>query len=161
MSRLLALDQATHITGWAVFDGKELVEHGLINAKQDDVGDRLYYIKKEIIKLLEQYNIDEVAFEDIQLQSTVEGNVKTFKRLAEVFGVLEELFAELKYPHTAILASSWKSTLGIKGRKRAEQKENAKKYAESTYNIKVTQDEADAICIGTHYLIQSTNDWSD
>lgn len=161
MSRLLALDQASHITGWAVFDGAKLLKHGIIYAKSGDMGDRLYYIKEEIIKLLEEYQIDEVAFEDIQMQTSVGDNVKTFKILAEVFGVLEELFAELKYPHTAILSSTWKSTLGIRGRKRAEQKANAKNFVETKYNIKVTQDEADAICIGTHYLNQSINDWSD
>lgn len=53
--------------------------------------------------------------EDIQLQA----NVLTFKTLAEVLGVLYELFTELKIPHSAVLSTVWKSSLGIKGKDRA------------------------------------------
>jgi hypothetical protein len=45
--------------------------------------------------------------------------------LAEVFGVLAELCIELDIPQSAVLASVWKSKLGIKGAARAEQKRNA------------------------------------
>jgi hypothetical protein len=59
--------------------------------------------------------------EDIQLQE----NVQTFKALAEVFGVLYELFISKGLPVEAVLASSWKSTLGVKGKDRTAQKRNA------------------------------------
>lgn len=47
-------------------------------------------------------------------------NVQTFKALAEVFGVLYELCIEINIPVSAVLAGTWKSTLGIKGRTRPE-----------------------------------------
>ena len=97
------------------------------------------------------YSIDEVVFEDIQLQNNVLNNVQTFKVLAEVFGIIDELLTEKKIPHIAVLASSWKSTLSIKGKTRPEQKRNAQAYVEKTYGVKATQDESDAICIGSHY----------
>lgn len=75
--------------------------------------------------MIDEYDVDEVAFEDIQLQNNVVNNVDTFKKLAEVFGVVYELCVELKIPRTAVLASSWKSTLGIKGKDRAAQKRAA------------------------------------
>ena len=62
------------------------------------------------------------------------------------------MVTELEIPHTAVLAGTWKSTLGIKGKNRVEQKRNAKAFVNEKYNIKATQDEADAICIGTHML---------
>nr|DAK07825.1 MAG TPA: hypothetical protein [Caudoviricetes sp.] len=37
---------------------------------------------------------------------------------------------ELHIPHSTVLAASWKSTLSIKGRSRAEQKKNAQLYVE-------------------------------
>ena len=49
----------------------------------------------------------------------------TFKVLAEILGVLEELLTELKIPYETVFASSWKSSLNIKGRDRATQKRNA------------------------------------
>ena len=63
-----------------------------------------------------------------------------------------------------IASSSWKSTLGIKGRARAEQKKNAQIYINTIYGIKATQDECDAICIGTHYTKLPSDEgfnWAD
>ena len=91
-------------------------------------------------------------------------NVQTFKILAEVFGVISELLEEMHIPSSAVLAVSWRSKLGIKGKLRPEQKKNAQFYIENKYKIKPTEDEADAACIGTYYILnqnQENNfDWS-
>lgn len=150
MTRLLALDQASRVTGWAVFIDGTLFDFGKINATQEDVGERLVYIREQVLRLIKQYEINEVAFEDIQLQDNVKNNVQTFKVLAEVFGTIYELVTELNIPHTAVLAGTWKSTLGIKGAHRPEQKKNAQLYVLNTFKVKATQDESDAICIGAH-----------
>ena len=113
--RVLALDQASRVSGWAVYDGKTLIDYGKISAMHSDIGERLYYIRSEVIKLIEKFEIDEVVFEDIQLQDNRVNNVQTFKTLAEVFGVLHELFVELKMPREAVLSTVWKSKVGIKG----------------------------------------------
>ena len=86
------------------------------------------------------------------MQGNVVNNVQTFKILAEVFGVIYELVTELQIPNTAVLAGTWKSSLGIKGKQRAEQKQNAQKYVLDTFNVKAIQDECDAICIGAHMI---------
>ena len=160
--RVLALDQASRTSGWAVFDEGKLVTFGKFTADHSDVGDRLYYIRNKVSALINEYNIDEVVFEDIQLQGNVANNVATFKALAEVFGVLYELFVELKMPRTAVLSTVWKSTLGIKGRDRTAQKKAAQAWVENTYGVKPTQDECDAICIGAHYVNNKVEvfDWS-
>lgn len=116
--RTLALDQASRITGWAIFDDGELYNYGKFTATQTDVGDRLHFIRKEVLGLIDKFDIEEVVFEDIQLQNNVVNNVATFKALAEVFGVLHELFVDLKMPRTAVLSTVWKSSLGIKGKDR-------------------------------------------
>ena len=160
--RVLALDQASRVSGWAVFDNGELFNYGKFSATQADVGDRLHYIRKEIFGLIDKFDIDEVVFEDIQLQGNVVNNVQTFKALAEVFGVLHELFVEMKMPRTAVLSTVWKSTLGIKGKDRAAQKKAAQAWVEQNYGVKPTQDECDAICIGAHYTKNKVEvfDWS-
>lgn len=159
---LLALDQATHITGWSIFKDGKLVKYGKIDANQNDIGDRLHYIRTQVKNLIQEHNVDQVALEDIQLQNNVINNVDTFKKLAEVFGVIYELCVELKIPRTAVLASSWKSTLGIKGKDRAAQKRAAQQWVINTYGIKPTQDECDSICIGAHFLKKQDEvfDWS-
>lgn len=125
------------------------------------MGERLEYIRNKVKKLIEDNNITEVVMEDIQLQNNVINNVQTFKKLAEVFGVISELLTEMKIPQTAVLASSWKHTLDIKGSTRPVQKRNAQLFVNIKYNINPTQDECDAICIGIHHTINNPNDGFD
>jgi len=44
----------------------------------------------------------------------------TYKKLAEVYGVIEEKLTEWEIPYQAVFSSTWKSSLGIKGRARAD-----------------------------------------
>lgn len=166
MPKILALDQSSRITGWAVFDGHDLCEYGkIVYDSAIPIEERLYKLRNKVADLIDKYKIDEVVLEDIQLQNNVVNNVQTFKTLAEVYGVLSELCYELNIPQSAVLASSWKHTLGIKGANRAAQKKNAQDYVVATYNCKPTQDECDAICIGTHKVknmpTQTGFDWSE
>lgn len=149
---ILSLDQSSRVSGWAVFDEDQLITYGKFSIDNADGAARLTRIKQTVAELIQQHNITEIVMEDIQLQASMGNNVQTFKMLAEVFGVLQQYFNEQQIPTTAVLASQWKSTLGIKGKARAEQKQNAQLYVFNTYNIKATQDECDAICIGTHYI---------
>ena len=162
MTNLLALDQSSHITGYAVFQNSKLIKYGKFSIDDSDIGVRLVKIRNIIKDLIDQYQINEVVMEDIQLQSNIMNNVQTFKILAEVFGVIYELLTELNIENSAVLASTWKSTLGIKGKTRAEQKRNAQIYIQNNYNIKPTQDECDAICIGLHHVTKNIGfDWSN
>ena len=88
-------------------------------------------------------------------------NVQTFKVLAEVFGVLYELCVDMEKPVDAVLAGTWKSTLGIKGKTRAEQKRAAQVWVVNTYGKKPTQDECDAICIGAHTVQTAGFEWGE
>ena len=71
--------------------------------------------------------------------------------------------------YTVVMSGTWKSTLGIKGRTRPEQKRNAQEYVLQTYNVKAIQDVCDAICIGAHVLkrpgigttVSDGFDWAD
>lgn len=149
--KLLALDQASRTTGYAVFDNSELITSGTFTLKADDVGERLVEYRKHIEQLIADNDIDEVAFEDIQMQSQV-NNVQTFKVLAEVFGVTHEYLESQGHSYHIVSSNTWKSKLNIKGRTRPEQKKNAQEYVANTFNKKVSQDEADAICIGASII---------
>ena len=150
--RLLALDQSSRISGYAIFIDDNLIAHGSINLTEEDVGQRLVLIRKEVTKLIHKYDINEIAFEDIQMQASVGNNVQTFKILAEVFGVILMLCTELKINYTIVSSNTWKSTLKIKGKKRSEQKQDAQRYVLEHYGIKAIQDTVDAICIGAHMI---------
>ncbi len=168
MSNLLALDQASVTSGYAVFKDGVLVAYDKFTF-DDEIGERLVRIRKQIMCLIEAYDINEVAFEDIQMQGNVTNNVQTFKVLSEVFGVVQELVTELGIKYTVVPSVTWKSTLGIKGRTRPEQKRNAQAYVLDKYGVKAIQDVCDAICIGTHVILRPGAgtvvtdgfDWSD
>ena len=157
MKKLLALDQSSRITGWAVFADGKLEKHGKFDAEAhgSTIAERLNYIRNKVRGLIEDNDITEVILEDIQMQGNVVNNVQTFKTLAEVFGVISELLVEMKIPQSEVLASSWKSALGIKGRARAEQKRAAQEWVVTTYGVRPTQDECDSICLGSAYLLQT------
>lgn len=162
---LLALDQSSQTTGYSIFkDGKPIViSH--FDCVGNDLGDRLEQLRNNIIKLINQYQVDEVIFEDIILQN-IAGNkdtgIRTFKVLAEVFGVVQELLTELKIKYTVVAPTVWKATFKIAGKGRPQEKKMAQEYVLKTYGVQCTEDEADATCIGTHYIIKKNSefDWS-
>lgn len=165
VSNLLALDQSSHTTGYAVFkDGKPVViSH--FDAKGQDLGDRLEWIRNKIISLIKEYDIDEVVFEDIQLQDingSREAGIKTFKILAETFGVIHELLTEIKMDYTIVPPIVWKATFKIAGKGRDKEKKMAQAYIKSTLGLACTEDEADAACIGLHVLTKKASefDWA-
>ena len=91
---------------------------------------------------------------------TQSNNVVTYRILSEILGVTEEYMVEKSMPYEIVSSNTWKSKLEIKGKQRAEQKKNAQQYIINKYNKKVTQDEADAICLGTSLFIKKENHYS-
>lgn len=166
-TKLLALDQSSRITGYAIFEDGKLLSYGKFTVSDSDIEQRLFKIRNKVKQLIEDNEITEVVIEDIQLQNNVVSNVSTFKILAQVFGVISELLVELNIPQSTVLSTSWKSTLGIKGRTRPEQKRNAQQWVINTYGVSPTQDECDAICLGNHKILKGASvdptgfDWSD
>lgn len=153
---ILALDQSSKETGYSLFEteDKSLIDFGLISLDSSDLAERLFLLRENVKFLIEKYNVKKVFLEDIQFQKIANG-VTTYKILAEVIGVLTELFHEMKIPFRLVIASVWKSGLNIKGTNRQTQKANAKKYVEENFDLKeksLTQDMADSICIGAYSL---------
>ncbi len=164
MSKLLALDQSSRITGYTILDNGKIVKVSHFECVSNDLGDRLIQIRKKISQLIEEYDIDEVVFEDIQLQD-VNGNkekgITTFKTLAEVFGVVHELLTEIKMPYAVAMPIKWKAHFKIAGRGRDQEKKMTQAYVLKTYGISCTEDEADSLCIAKYYY-DTTNvfDWA-
>lgn len=149
--KILAIDQSSRCNGYAIFEDDELIEVGTFTLSSDDVGNRLVQLRNTILDFIDENEIDIVLFEDIQLQSGAVG-VTTYKVLAEVFGVIQELLTELNIEYHIVHSQTWKSVLNIKGKARTEQKRHAQEYVLNTFNKKVSQDAADAICIGAAYI---------
>jgi Holliday junction resolvasome RuvABC endonuclease subunit len=149
--RLLALDQASRVTGVAIFDDDKLVKYGTFEIKSNqELGKRLTQFLENLDKLYAAYHFDAVVYEDIQLQM---GNVETYKKLAYVQAMI--LFWCEKHEKNlyCLSPSHWRKILKNKygmswGRKRAEQKQTAIDFIQEHYEKEVDSDTADAICIG-------------
>ena len=155
---LLALDQASRVTGWALFKDDKLKAEGKFSLSPSlSIGDRLAEFYNNLSKLFGNHNFNELAFEDIQLQA---GNVKTYKMLAmiQAMAILWCTHHNIKYH--ILSPSHWRKTLkeqcGVEwGRKRNEQKQSAIDFIKQKYNLDVGSDEADAICLGTAHILES------
>lgn len=149
--RLLALDQASRVTGVAIFDDDKLVKYGTFEIKSNqELGKRLTQFLENLDKLHAAYHFDAVAYEDIQLQM---GNVETYRKLAYIQAMI--LFWCEKYEKNlyCLSPSHWRKILKDKygmswGRKRVEQKQTAINFIQEHYEKEVDSDTADAICIG-------------
>lgn len=158
VKRILALDDATGTTGYAIFDGDALVTYGKVTMGGLTAIERIVGVKQWLVSMIENWNPDIVAVEDIQLQQGKFENVKTFKVLAQLQGTLLATLFENKVESAVIPPATWRSTCGINARTRADQKRQAQKKIEDWYDIKATQDEADAICIGYHMAMKYIKD---
>ncbi|NBW19482.1 MAG: hypothetical protein EBR82_67055 [Caulobacteraceae bacterium] len=145
----LALDQSSNITGYSVWQDSELIEYGKIKFEGEFIQRvvELNFWMIDKIKEAEQEGQDiQVVIEEIQEQS----NMQTYKKLAMLQGVLLAELYKRKIGVHLVYAASWKSSCGIKGRSRIEQKNSAQQHVREKYGYEVTQDEADAICLGEH-----------
>ena len=148
MQRTLALDQASRTTGWAIYDNKTLIASGHFSIPANKIiQDRLKSFVIYLNDLIEKYHPEKIYYEGIQYQS----NIETYKKLAYIQAMI--IYFSGSIPITELGPSHWRSVIkdkhGIKfGRSRVEQKQKAQEFVEQFFNKKVTEDEADAICLG-------------
>lgn len=149
--RILALDQATHISGWAIYDNNKLIKSGIFETDQFEEMERDTNIKNWLVNMINNWKPDVVGIEDIQLQN-INGNVgvKTYKVLAHLQGILMQTLFELNVDYRLCHPGTWRTVCGIKGRTKADMKKSMQLLVKDWYDISVTNDEADAIGIGKY-----------
>ncbi len=150
--RVLALDQATHLTGYAIFDDKKLITSGTFQTELEDSVARANAVKNWLISIVESWQPDLIGMEDIQLQQFNGKNigVTTYKILAELLGILKDTCFENNWSYVVCAPATWRSHSGVKGRTRSDKKKSMQKLIKEWYDITVTDDESDAIGIGKY-----------
>lgn len=118
---IIGLDLSTKCTGYSVFDTK-LVDYGRIKPKTTlDVLERIEYIAREMKKILEPYQGNEVYFiiEDIYLAYHAGGEQVTgFANLGRISGAIMEVIFELGWHRKdveLIKAISARPKVGVHG----------------------------------------------
>lgn len=157
-TRILALDAATQVTGYAIYDNKVLVSYGTFKVENSlSTEERINAVKKWLEHALEEWDIDFCGLENIQLQAygpqQNKFQVATYQVLANLQGVLIDTLFEKCIDHDLVYASEWRNLCGISsgGKDRETKKKQAQEKVLQWYGKKCTQDEADAICIGKYF----------
>lgn len=152
--RILALDQASITSGWAIFDDGKLIKFGKWTSDGNKSTERIAKTKYWVASMIDKWRPDQVVLEDIQLQKFDSGQegVTTFKKLAHLQGVLKNYFYELGLPYKVVPPSTWRAFSEIKGKTRSDKKKNAQIKVKRFYDISVDNDTADAILIG-HWAV--------
>lgn len=148
--RTLALDQATHLTGYALFDDNELIYAGVFQTTKEDEIERDIEIKNWLVQMINNWNPDMIGLEDIQLQQ-INGKtigVTTYRTLARLQGILLAACTEQNADWVCCPPATWRAHCGVKGRTRTDKKKSMQNLIKQWFDITVSDDVADAIGIG-------------
>ena len=161
--RIIALDAATNVTGYSVYDDNALVGYGVFKTEEDkDVTSRINEVKKWLEKVIQEWKPDFIGIENIQLQNY---QVELYRKLANLQGVLLDLCFEYDIPCDLVYSTQWRKYCDVgDGKGRENKKRQAQDKVMLWYNQKCTQDEADAICIGKyfcHYTKSKMSSWGE
>ena len=155
MASLLSLDTSSTRTGWAFFIGGKYKKSGVIDltskeAKKMSSDDRISTMCKTIFSIIQKLKPDSVVIEKL----TVSRNMTTVRVLSKIIGTVYSYSILNDINCIEVEASQWRSALGMqkRGRKRDEYKKISVQYVEELISKKVTDDEADAVCIGLGYM---------
>ena len=160
VKRILALDQATRVSGYSIYEDGKLLKYGSFKADGYDALDRDANIRNWVVSMIKAWQIDFVGLEGIQMQDNIGGGyamgVTTFEALARLQGILLISLYDLKIDYEVVHTSVWRQHCGVKGKTRAEKKQSIRKLVKEWYDITATEDEADAIGIGKYFAENGT-----
>lgn len=156
MKKLLALDCSTKATGVAIYGDKQLLGHSVITASSADLIKRIHKMVDTIDQIIKEADISTIVMEEVIPDHSK--NTNTFKALMYLQAAIVIMVHD-KYPNVSlelVYPGSWRSTCGIRtgrGVQRESVKQADIRFANQTYGLNlVSDDEADAICIGHAHL---------
>ena len=152
-TRVLALDQATYVTGYSIFDNDKLVTYGTFETKRENETERFAEVKSWLLSMINNWKPDCIGIEGIQFQEEVNQNkisVTVFQTLARLQGILMMICYDASVPCTICPTNSWRKFCGVKGKYRTDKKRSMQLLIKNWYDVSVTEDEADAIGIGKY-----------
>lgn len=155
VKRTLALDQASKVTGYAIYDDTKLVKYGAFATSAADDIERFAMIKSWLLSMIAAWRPDYIGIEGVQFQEEGGGQkmgVTVFQTLARLQGILMMTCYEQKVPFEVCPTNTWRHSCGVKGKTRTDKKRSMQLLVKQWYNINVSEDEADAIGIGYHLV---------
>lgn len=150
--KLITIDGSTMKSGLAYFcNGKYKAHHLLDYSKDKNMESRFESMAKGIWTLLDMYRPNIIYIEETYMAN----NAKTMRILTRLQGVVYAWAMNHDCEFNTITPVSWRKQLSFSQGskvKRTELKKQSVEYIKNKYDINVTDDEADAICIADAVL---------
>lgn len=167
--KILAVDQARH-GAWAVYnyERKKLLDYGTwgFDSKNYTFEQAILHIEALLSEVIRTHDIEAVFLEDIQLRQ----NVQSFKRLAQLQGVLVNLCEKTNIIYNLVAPTQWQNYCKARGRTTKEIKSKVTEidptgkksskvlslqFVRDNFGIETDNDNlSDAVCIG-HYVVNN------
>lgn len=148
MSKVLSFDQSTKLSAYSWWIDGKYIESGYIDLhKNKNTSERVKKMGIELCNIITKYQPDNVIIEEVAQQS----NPQTLKLLARIQGIIIGFCAAHDIDTYILEPSKWRSILQFKigaGVKREELKDQAIKYIKDKYDLDLSEDECESVCIG-------------
>lgn len=145
--KLVTIDGSTQKSGVAYFVNGKYQTHKLLDYSKDKKMDsRFESMAKGLWLTLNEFNPDIIYIEETYTAR----NPQTTKFLTRLQGVVYAWCIKNSCEFHTILPTQWRKVLSFKqsrGTKRDELKKQSIQYIQEKYNLTITDDEADALCI--------------
>jgi len=151
---ILSIDNAKIKTGWAVFNGGgKPFKTGTIKTEGDDWKHQLYRAASVVACI---YMPKAIVIE----KPHMEKNAQTLIKLVEAKEVWWHIARHIGIQYSEVLARTWETAvLGRFFSSRKDIKKESIKFAESLSGMKLSSDEADAICMGVYWIDKNKLTW--
>lgn len=146
--RILAFDQATKISGYAVMENGKLKEYGNVDLTKSKccAEDRIKRMAYELWAIIDRVRPTIVVLEDVE----VVANMRAVIMLARLLGSMQGYCVANGIEYKTYMPSTWRKILGYTqgaGVKREELKQKSVEYAKSVTGENVQEDTAEAVAI--------------
>lgn len=147
--KILAFDQSTKKTGWAIFRDQDLTKCELIDCDNSKLSpaERFEKMCRAVQDVIDMVKPDFVVMEEVAMQT----NAHALITLSRLQGVIISACFQSKIEFYIYPPSSWRKELGFqqgKGHSRKDLKKQAIAYCKEHHGVDLDEDRADAVCIG-------------
>ena len=149
--RTLALDQSSRINGYAIYDNDTLITYGIYETTSYKSVDRIVDICDWLTSIIQAWHPDLIGIEETQYNPNSYMGHDVFKLLSQVMGAVMLTAARCEKEIESVRIPVWRKHCGVKGKSRVDQKRSAQFLVKQWYDITVTDDVSDAICIGKYF----------
>jgi len=151
MSRFIAIDPSSTVTGWAVFEDDGLVAWGKIEADKVEYSYRFQFIVNGLKDLARTYGFQEVAIEDVRTAWQAKYRQRNIAGLQIVFTSIKKWTQGRKIPLASYNPSTWKKAVVGTFRASKEITKNNILYRFPRVPDDLSDHEYDAIAVGVYH----------